>query len=304
MTQVALPPAARDRLLERFGPGTAAWLDGFGAHVGELCRQWELEPGPVHVGGTGAVVQCRSTRDGRRYGLKLTPDRTVAGQEGAALTYWAEAPAVVDLVAADPGRGALLLEWLPDATVLGGWQVRELAALIGDLYPEGHDARGGAPPATVPSASERLDTVFDLWDRRRCALPESPVDDADWARCRDAALAMADHGTTLLHGDLHAGNILRAGQGRGLVAIDPRPCLGDPAMDLADLAMNGPGGAAGIRGRCQELAALAAAVDADRLWRWCRNFAPLMAVSRAHARGPRLGQFPTYTAGSARRTVD
>lgn len=171
MTQVALPSAARDRLLERFGPGTAAWLDGFGARVGELCRQWELEPGPVHAGGTGAVVQCRSTRDGSRYGLKLTPDRTVAGQEGAALTYWAEAPAVVDLVAADPGRGALLLEWLPDATVLGGWQVRELAALIADLYPDGQHSRRGAPPATVPSASERLDTVFDLWDRRRRALP-------------------------------------------------------------------------------------------------------------------------------------
>jgi streptomycin 6-kinase len=31
----------------------------------------------------------------------------------------------------------------------------------------------------------------------------------------------------LLHGDLHLSNILRGGRSRGLVAIDPRPGVGD-----------------------------------------------------------------------------
>jgi streptomycin 6-kinase len=34
----------------------------------------------------------------------------------------------------------------------------------------------------------------------------------------------------LLHGDLENKNILRCGK-RGLVAIDPLPCIGDPAYD-------------------------------------------------------------------------
>ena len=49
MTQVAMPIAAGDRLLERFGPAAAAWIDDFGTIVGELCRKW----------GTGASLCLR-----------------------------------------------------------------------------------------------------------------------------------------------------------------------------------------------------------------------------------------------------
>ena len=92
---------------------------------------------------------------------------------------------------------------------------------------------------------------------------------------------LASSGDSLLHGDLHPGNILRARDGRGIVTIDPRPCIGDPAMDLADLAMNGVSSDADMRNRCQELADIAEPIDADRLWLWCCNFAPIMAVSLA-----------------------
>ena len=37
----------------------------------------------------------------------------------------------------------------------------------------------------------------------------------------------------LLHQDLHGGNVLRAG--RGWLAIDPKPLVGDPAFDVASL---------------------------------------------------------------------
>ncbi|OUC96640.1 hypothetical protein CA984_14275 [Streptosporangium minutum] len=37
----------------------------------------------------------------------------------------------------------------------------------------------------------------------------------------------------LVHGDLHPGNVLDGGP-RGLVVIDPRPCVGDPAFDAVD----------------------------------------------------------------------
>jgi streptomycin 6-kinase len=277
MTQVAMPIAAGDRLLERFGPAAAAWIDDFGTIVGELCRKWGLEPRSVCAGGTGAVVECVSTADGTRYALKLSPDSTVTEQEAAALTYWANAHTVVDLVDADATRGAILLHWLPDATELSeAYSIAEVSRLISDLYMPTR-----TPPPNVPPARERVEFVFELWDRRRRALPNSPIDDAVWRRCHAAAMDMANGGDWLLHGDLHPGNILRPGNGGRIVAIDPRPCIGDPAMDLADLAMTGATSEAAIRRRCSQLADIADPIDPDRLWLWCRNFAPIMAVSLA-----------------------
>lgn len=73
--------------------------------------------------------------------------------------------------------------------------------------------------------------------------------------------------------------MLRTGNGSRIVAIDPRPCIGDPAMDLADLAITRADSEAAVRRRCRQLAELADPIDAGRLWRWCCNFAPIMAVS-------------------------
>jgi streptomycin 6-kinase len=278
MTQVALPLAARDRLLDRFGPAAAAWTDDFGALVGELCRKWALEPQAVHAGGTGAVVECVSTTGETQYALKLSPDSTATEEETAALTYWTDAPTVVDLVDADATRSAILLEWLPESTGLtaAAWGIADVTGLIGDLY-----LPRKTLPADVPRARERVEFVFELWDRRRRTLRESPIDAAVWRRCREAALDVAEEGDSLLHGDLHPGNILRTGNGSRIVAIDPRPCIGDPAMDLTDLAMTGAASEADIRHRCRQLADVADPIDADRLWLWCCNFAPIMAVSLA-----------------------
>ena len=280
-----MPFAARGRFLDRFGPAAAAWIDDFGAIVGGLCQKWALNPDTVRAGGTGAVVECVSTVDGTRYALKLSPDPTISAQEAAALTYWADLPNVVELVGTHATRGAVLLEWLPNATELTAdtWGIAEVTGLISDLY-----SPRRTPPPDVPLARERVEFVFELWDRRRRALPDSPIDGAVWRRCQSAAMDMASSGDSLLHGDLHPGNILRVGDGRRIVAIDPRPCIGDPAMDLADLAMNGARTKAAIRSRCRQLADIADPIDADRLWLWCCSFAPIMAVSLAR-RAARAG---------------
>ncbi|HSN38419.1 MAG TPA: aminoglycoside phosphotransferase family protein [Arthrobacter sp.] len=285
MTQVALPIAGRDRLLDRFGPSAEAWIDDFAALVGELCEKWAIEPQTVRAGGTGAVVECVSTTRETRYALKLSPDRAVTEQEAAALRYWTDARAVVDLMDVDATRSAILLEWVPESTQLtvDASGIADVAGLIGDLY-----LPRGTLPADVPRARERVEFVFELWDRRRRTLRDSPIDAAVWRRCREAAVDMADEGDSVLHGDLHPGNILRTGNGSRIVAIDPRPCIGDPAMDLTDLAMTGAGSEAAIRRRCRQLADFADPIDADRLWLWCCNFAPIVAVSLAR-RGARPG---------------
>jgi streptomycin 6-kinase len=94
-----------------------------------------------------------------------------------------------------------------------------------------------------------------------------------------ATLAAEPAPAVLLHGDLHPGNVLDGGPGRGLVVIDPRPCVGDPAFDAVDWVFH--------RAKPGEWAprarALAAAMgcDADRLWRWCVVFAPMIAGGRS-----------------------
>lgn len=282
MKQVAMPLAARDRLLDRFGVAAVAWIDDFGAIVSELCQKWALIPRTVHAGGTGAVVECASVTDGTRRALKLSPDRGITEQEAAALRYWADAHTVVNLMDADTTHSAILLEWLPEATQLTAdtWVIAEVEDLIADLF-----LPRTPPPPDVPLARERVEFVFELWDRRRRALPDSPIDDNVWRRSHAAALDMAGEGESVLHGDLHLGNLLRVGDGRGIVAIDPRPCIGDPAMDLTDLATIGAASEAEIRNRCRQLADIAGPVDADRLWLWCRTFAPLAAVSLARRTG-------------------
>ena len=69
-----------------------------------------------------------------------------------------------------------------------------------------------------------------------------------------------------MHGDLHPGNVLRGGPGRGVVAIDPRPCLGDPAFDAVDWVLAGGGGEAAVQNRIDRLAGYLDEVDADRVW--------------------------------------
>jgi streptomycin 6-kinase len=69
----------------------------------------------------------------------------------------------------------------------------------------------------------------------------------------------------LVHGDLEQRNILRC-QRRGLVAIDPSPCIGDPAYDAAYWATQGRQ-AGRLEDDCQALARRLSP-DPHRVRRW------------------------------------
>ena len=96
---------------------------------------------------------------------------------------------------------------------------------------------------------------------------------------RAVALARDAPRTVLLHGDLHPGNVLEGGPERGLVAIDPRPCAGDPAYDAADWVIfrTAPDGWP------DRAAVLAAAVGStpERVMAWVAAFGALHAASAA-----------------------
>ncbi|MEA2169443.1 MAG: streptomycin 6-kinase [Solirubrobacteraceae bacterium] len=237
----------RRRLTTRFGAGIVdPWWHQLGWLIDDLARRWDLvRLGPHARGNTSVTLRCRAGTGRRKAVLKLTPDPALAVAEAAALKVWAGGPAV-ELLAIDAERGALLLEWLDAAPI--NVPAEAAAELVVALH-------AVPPPAGLPTLRARLPEGFDLAQRRGAA----------WADRREVALALAEDDVppVLLHGDLHVRNVLV--RGKRLVAIDPRPCVGDPAWDAADWVI-------GSRERCAVLAA-AIGADPDRLWAWSEVFA-------------------------------
>lgn len=294
-TDLTVPPAARERLLVRFGPAAGPWCDALPEQVAAFARRWSLRPAEQLGGGTSRVVVCRDD-GGRRVYLKLTPDPAVAAQEAEALRLWHASGCTPRLLAADPERGALLLAEVagPDggpAPALPAGEARLdrvtelLTALRGPV---------GTPGPVLPTLAGRVDFVFALIRRRMAAAAgrtaqggPDPAMAGLLDRGRREALALAASGPArLVHGDLHAGNVLDTGAVRGLVAIDPRPAVGDPDFDAVDWALAGVTSTAGLHARIRVLAGRVPGLDADRLHRWCLATAILAAGPRA-ARGVR-----------------
>ena len=77
------------------------------------------------------------------------------------------------------------------------------------------------------------------------------------------------------------------GAERGLVAIDPAPCLGDDAFDAVDLILWQANDLKTIAARTERLAA-ATGMEAERLCGWCVAFAAMSSLELAsQGNGPR-----------------
>jgi streptomycin 6-kinase len=275
--------ATRSRLVARFGPDVVAWWDRVPSILETLASRWELSIGDaVGRGNTSLVMRCRRA-DGRAAILKLSPEPALVEAEVGALRCWRRSRHVPALWAWDLPSSALLLEALPDEAPLSESSSRvsldEVAALIAALHevPMPTDT-----PGVVPLL-ERVDFIFALWSRRRRADDrESPVAPGRLERGHELARTLARGGgpPVLLHGDLHPGNVLNGGAGRGLVAIDPRPCIGDGAFDAADWVFWTAEAPADWEHTSRKLAT-ALGYEPERLWAWCRAFAAGLASARA-----------------------
>jgi streptomycin 6-kinase len=261
----------RERMVERFGAGVSGWAEGVPERADTLARRWGLELGaPFATGNTSRTMAAVRVADGRPVVLKLVPEPALVADERAALEAWAGAPVVPEVLATDVD--ALLLERIAPGTRVADRarpaSIAEIADLVGAL----HDP-AIVPSAGLPTLRERLAFLYAMAARRG-------ADPGLVARGRAAALELAD-GTSLVHGDLHAGNVLDGGAGRGLVAIDPRPCVGDPAFDLVDWVLHD-----GDPIERAHALAQATGQNAQRLLAWTRAAAVL--VGPAVVRRPRL----------------
>ena len=253
--------AWRTRIRRRFGPAATAWIEALPEREAQLARQWGLTlEAPFAHGSTAHVRACRRA-DGTPAVLKTSPDTQLVAAEADALALWQGGGVTPALLACAPD--ALLLERVEPGTRIrdeaGRPDAAQVAAMVRPLHRP-------VPAGRFEPLRARLTFLFGLAARRGLdpALLEQGL-----AAC--LALDGECDATTLLHGDLHTGNVLRRGRG-GLVAIDPRPCVGDPAFDLIDWVLEGD---VAPPEQAQRLAA-ATGLDAQRLLAWARATAVLM----------------------------
>jgi streptomycin 6-kinase len=272
----------RLRLGRRFGSAIDAWFDGLPAVLSDLAEHWDIEWGTlIQRGSMSVVIRCRA--DGRQAVLKASPERERVAHEAAALARWktVHVPAVL---AVDESVGALLIEAIEPGTPLvesaAYPRLESLVALLTSLHED------GVPDPLYRPVADHIAYLFDSGRKnyeRRPDLAEL-IPPELYARGRQLAMRLAADGapTVLLHGDLTPVNVLDGGAERGLVAIDPAPCLGDPAFDAIDLVFWRAEDAETVAVRAEQLAP-AIGADATRLLDWCAAFAGMVALEIAEA---------------------
>jgi streptomycin 6-kinase len=271
---VLIDAAARARLIARFGADLAEpWCDTLPDLVARLSVKWGLTVREARPGNSGRTLLCTGP-GGDLQVLKLTPDPEVARLESAGLRAWHGCRRAVQVLDTDLGAGAILLEGLVPGTELRGRPVPwpEIGALLTELH-------AVTPPPDLPPLTDRVTFMFDITERtvpgsaaERYLTPEV------LARARGRALDLARGGpVAVVHGDLHPGNVLDAGTRRGVVAIDPRPSVGDPAFDLADWLYLPLAAGGTLDDGIEALRPHLPGLDAERACAWCAALAPLAA---------------------------
>ncbi|MGJ5751753.1 aminoglycoside phosphotransferase family protein [Streptomyces puniciscabiei] len=267
---IELPRAFVRTTVAREGEPGRAWLAALPGIVADLLRRWECRPdGAVTHGGVGLIVPVRRAASGGAAVLKVSFPHPGNVHEPDAFAVWRGRGAVL-LHARDDERFALLLE-RAHTTTLAQAADDELLAVAGRIN------RRLAVPA--PPGLPRLRERADAWAEQlrtdettlRHRLPRHVVD-AAVATVRELGRAQPD---TLVHGDLHARNILRADREPWL-AVDPKGYAGDPAYDGGTLLKTyavhraTAGELPQALHRALDVFAEAAALDRERVRRWAQ----------------------------------
>jgi streptomycin 6-kinase len=273
------------RLVRRFGPEVEGWLAEVPLVAERLAARWGLVLGePFESGASSVVMRCQ-LRDGTPAVLKLSPDRALQTKQVEMLRVFAPSGRVPAVLSIDADAGAMVLEEvlpgteaedLPDATLPQQW-----AELLAALHAV------AAPKHWPRELRGRLDEAFIRIGRRLTEpIIGARIDQTTWQRAIRRCETLLDTQTrlVLLHGDLHLSNVLDGGPSRGLVAIDPKACVGDPCFDAVDYVVAGAGHE-GVETRCQRVAT-ACKLDGDRLYSWSQVIAPMLVIAHLTHGGP------------------
>lgn len=272
----------RRRLGRRFGPSVESWFDELPAVLVALAEAWQIDFESLIPRGTmSVVIRCR-TPHGRAV-LKVSPDRRRVQDEAAALTGWTTGH-VPTVLAVDEAHGALLIEAIQPGTPLVESATYPSIDRLGRLLTALHAS--GSPDGPYITVAERVTYLYraGLKNYERRADLETVISPELYRQGHESAMRLAQDSPSrvLLHGDLTPANILDGGRQRGLVAIDPAPCFGDPAFDAIDLVLWQADTAAVVTERADQLAPNIGTTG-RRLAQWCYAFAAMTALELAEA---------------------
>lgn len=191
-----------------------------------LLDQWGLRrDGDPVLGSTSMVLPVR-TSDGRPAVLKISPPD--AEFEHLVLRRWA-GDGAVRMLSADPRHHAVLLERLQSRD-LSTLSDADACAVVAGLYRRLH--LPALPQLrTLTSYLERRVGDFEAL-ARSAPIPHRLVEQA--ATLSRELTVDPETANTVLHGNLHYGNVLAA-EREPWLAIAPRPLNGDPHYELAPM---------------------------------------------------------------------
>lgn len=227
---VPLPKAFADAIVLREGGAGRRWLSQLPSIIANACERWDCSPdGDVRHGQVALVIPVQHASGAAA--LKVSYPHPGNVGEAAALRCF-DGHGAVRLVDVDDSRFVLLLERADSMTLadhlIGNsyLAVEEAIEIAGDL------ARRLAVPACPGTMS--LAATAEVWESELegqiAALANLlPTGVTDRARETIHHLA-SDTTSTMLHGDLHFGNILRA-QRQPWLTIDPKGWSGTPAWE-------------------------------------------------------------------------
>ncbi|MEU6772402.1 aminoglycoside phosphotransferase family protein [Streptomyces sp. NPDC046759] len=291
---ITMPEEFVQSTVDREGEAGAAWLAELPGIVDDLLGRWECVPdGEVMHGGVGVIVPVRRRAEGSAV-LKVSFPHPGNVHEPDAFVAWGGRGAVL-LHERDDERFAMLLERVQPSTLAEVEDDDEVVTIAGRL------SRRLAIPA--PPGLPRLREQADAWEEQLRNSAEElthalsrQVLDAAVATVRELGRAQPD---TLVHGDLHARNILRADREPWL-AVDPKGYVGDPAYDGGTLLKSraltllGSDDVGKAVHRVVDVFTEAAELDRERVRRWAQFHAVQAALwGRRHGfriarSGPRL----------------
>jgi hypothetical protein len=158
----------------------------------------------------------------------------------------------------------------------------------------------GVPDPSYPPLEHRVAYLFNSgaspYERHPELLELIPPELYERGRQLATRLAESVSPIALLHGDLTPSNILDGGAQRGLVAIDPAPCLGDDlAFEAIDLLLWQADDVDTIAARAKLLAP-AIGADTSHLFEWCTAFAAMTALELAESPNASPNRVQTYVA--------
>ncbi|NUV28585.1 MULTISPECIES: aminoglycoside phosphotransferase family protein [Streptomyces] len=268
---IPLPPEFVRTTVARESDAGSAWLAGLPGIVAGLLERWECVPeGEVLHGGVGLVVPVRRAAGGAPGVIKVSFPHPGNVHEPDAFAVWGGHGAVL-LHKRDDARYAMLLERAGAsslAEVADGDEVARVAGLLSRRLAV--PAPPGLPGLWEHAAGWEAQLLKDAAEVPH-ALPGHTLD-AALATVREAARYRQ---ATMVHGDMHPRNILRADREPWLT-VDPKGLAGDPAYDGGTLLKTRTpallSSAAPLKDAHRALAvfAEAAGLDRDRVARWAQ----------------------------------